>query len=269
MTYTVYTPLAVGSPRPQYDMAEYLGDGRIYLVRHTGGEARHQTQPGPDGWVYQTKGWPWWAEYEELKADDHHIYRGTDTSMGGGQFYSLYDDDLDYGSRWCPRYWQPGDVFERDPLVVVRRKVVQGEGGPGDCHVIMARHHRTWLRFAAHHTLWNTEAMIRSGDRVWELPDVIHLQWLASPNDTQPLESYYYAKGFGLVAWGSPDRGHSYIAEIYPPFTEQPNSREILTCERPPKPSTLEGLLPTRDDLDLLLKVGRPKMINNRRQSNE
>lgn len=234
MGYSVYIPVAVGNPKPAYDMAEYLGDGRLYLVRHTGGEARHQTQPGPDGWIYQTKGWPHWAEYEELKATDQHILRGTDTSMGGGRFYSLYDDDLDYGSKWCPRYWQPGDVFERDPLVAIREKVVRGQ--EGDCNLIAAQHHKTWIKFAAAYDVWNTGGMLRNDDQAITLTHVIELHWLARPDDTTPLEYYYYGRGFGLVAWGSPDRGHSYIAEVYQPGVEPDNGRELLTCERPPKP---------------------------------
>jgi hypothetical protein len=59
--------------------------------------------------------------------------------------------------------------------------------------------------------------------------DVVELTWLLSPTGS-PIESYFYAPGYGLVGWGSADRGISYISEIHAPGQRPNNTRETVAC---------------------------------------
>lgn len=215
-TYRVYMPIAPGNaPSPLYDMTEFMiGDGRLYEVMHSSGsQARHQTQTTPARF-FHTKGNEIEAEWEELWSDDDHIYRGTDTSPGSGNYYTLYEDGV-AGSPWSPRHWRIGDVFERRPYVVFYRK--------SDCQIVVSGYYdRTWLRFEAFHDSFQFEGGIT-------LDDVVELTWLRSLNG-QPEESYFYARDYGLVGWGSAANGYSYISEIHQPGQRPDNTREVIGC---------------------------------------
>ena len=78
-----------------YDMTRFMiGDGRLYEVLHSAGsQARHQTQIEGERF-YFTKGNEVKAEWEELWEQDSLIYRGTDTSPGNNQYYSLYENGV-------------------------------------------------------------------------------------------------------------------------------------------------------------------------------
>ncbi len=61
------------------------------------------------------------------------------------------------------------------------------------------------------------------------MSEVVELGWLLSPGGPT-IESYFYAKDYGLVGWGSDDRGYSYISEIHDPGARPDNKREVIPC---------------------------------------
>lgn len=213
--YAVYLP-AVFSPAMSapYDMTRLMvGDGRLYEVQHSGGsQARHQTQ-FESGHFFHTKGNEIKAEWEELWVKDNVVFRGTDTSPGNDQYYTLYENDV-AGSAWSPRFWRVGDLYERNPYVVFYRKA--------DCRIVASGFQRSWLRFEAFYPAYTFAGGIR-------LNNVVELSWLLDPDD-EPIESYFYAESFGLVGWGSSDRGYSYINEIHDPGQRPDNKREVIGC---------------------------------------
>lgn len=214
-TFRYFLPIVLSTPlTPPYDMARFMvGDGRLYEVQHSGGsQARHQTQVTPTRF-YHTKGSEWSAEWEELWATADMIYRGTDTSPGDGRYYTLYDGDSP-GSAWSPRFWDVGDLYERNPFVVFRRK--------SDCQIVLSGYQRSWLRFEAFYPSYTFRGGIK-------LDNVVELTWLLSP-DGAPVESYFYAEHFGLVGWGSADRGYSYVSQVHAPGARPDNKREVIPC---------------------------------------
>lgn len=224
--------VAVETPT-KFDMLPYLrGDGRLYEMKHIFempngpviGQQRVQTQH--DGALfYQTKN----SEWEEMWSDDRFIYRGTDTSPGSGNFYTLMDGDR-YGTAWIPRFMAVDQAYRRSVTVVSRRK--------GNC--VMNSHlsgrHITWVRLEAmHNSLTLPDVEGRPG-RGYKVRDVIVL---AAYNEVKgrpaesPFERYYYAKGFGLVMWEGIDtdhRGVSFLVQIHNPGDRPDNARERIPC---------------------------------------
>ena len=211
----VYLPAIFSARRgPTFDMAVFMiGDGRLYEVMHSGGaQARHQTQTSTTRF-YHTKGNEIRAEWEELWVGGNLIFRGTDTSPGNDQYYTLYENGL-AGSAWSPRYWSVGEIYERNPYVVFYRK--------DDCGIVASGYQRSWLRFEGYYPTYTFKSGLR-------LNDVVELTWLLQKNG-QPIESYFYARSYGLVGWGSDDRGFSYINEIHAPGQRPDNKREAIGC---------------------------------------
>jgi hypothetical protein len=219
--FTLYFPAVFyvyGSLHPPFDMVQFMNGngqpyGRLYEVQHSGGsQARHQTQQD-GGNFFHTKGNEVHAEWEELWYTNQFIYRGTDTSPGNGLYYTLRDDGL-YGSRWAPRYWDVGDVYERNPTVLFFRK--------SDCEFVLGGTQRSWLLFEAYHPSYTFPGGL-------ELAHVIQLAWLIDLN-AEPEERYFYAIGYGLVGWSSRTHGFSYISEIHAPGQRPNNNREVIPC---------------------------------------
>ena len=211
--YDLFALIDVVDPNQTYDMLAFLqGDGRLYeLECHWtgGGRQRVQTQVQQDRF-YHVKN----SEWEELWADDRFIYRGTDTSLGGGEVYTLTENGQ-YGSPWIPRRMMVGLPFRRMPLVIFRRKSDGTE----------LRHftHVTWIRLEAVHPRLKLASGI-------ELPDVAVLAAFedASGNPTdQPFARYFYARHYGLVAWEG-SLGQSCICAEFPAGTQPDNQREVL-----------------------------------------
>ncbi len=204
-------------PDEAVDLADYMvGDGRLYEVQHSNGsQARHQTQieTADDKHFYHTKGNEIEAEWEELWSTRSLIYRGTDTSPGDDEYYTLYEGNTT-GSRWSPRYWKVGEIYERNPYVVFFRK--------SDCGVVASGFQRSWLRFENKYDRYTFASGIT-------LNNVIKLAWLLHP-DGQAIENYFYAEDYGLVGWGSSDRGFSYISELHGPGQRPDNTREVIAC---------------------------------------
>ncbi len=217
----VYLPLVLNAPAnvsdSGYDMVQFMAGARgvalLYEVQHSSGpQARHQTQIEPTRF-YHTKGNEISAEWEELWYDDTFIWRGTDTSPGNNQYYTLRSGKQ-YGSAWSPRYWNVGDIFERDPVVTFYDK--------NNCIPRSSGLQRTWLKFEAYYPSYSFSSGIT-------LDNVVQLAWLLSPT-AAPLERYFYAQGYGLVGWWSNDRGMSYISEIHAPGQRLDNRRENIPC---------------------------------------
>jgi hypothetical protein len=233
---TFFVSITITADEPTVDLVDYLrGDGRLYEMKHifqtpggfSEGQQRVQTQREGSRF-YITKN----NEWEELWFDDHFIYRGTDTSPGGGNFYTLMEDST-YGSPWAPRRFAVGRVFRREPTVVSRRK--------RDCVVNMhlSGPHVTWLRFEALHKTFRLPDVQGFPNRGIEVQDVAVLgayQDAGGRPAGQPFERYYYAKGFGMVMWEGIDvdhRGKSFLVEAHRPGARPPNIREHIPCLDP------------------------------------
>ncbi len=210
-----YLPL-IASPRAasdNFDMASFIvGDGRLYEVWHSSNnQARHQTQFEGERF-YHTKGENT-AEWEELWIDDNFVYRGTDSSPGGGLYYTLRDNGQ-YGSRWSPRHWQVGDIYERNPWVTFYNK--------SNCQITRQGGQRTWLLFEAYHPKYT----FASGITVEEVVVLAWLTALANP----PEERYFYARDFGLVGWQNIKGDYSFVSEVHWEGARPDNDREVIHC---------------------------------------
>jgi len=202
-----------------------MGDGRLFRVDNSWGSSQvHQSQPGDDpGVFYQVKN----SEWEEFYYDHDFIYRGVDVSMGEGRHYQLRDQPEDRFSKWSPRLWSVGDIYERNPIVTVYE---------ADCHISVNQRHSTYLKLAAALPFWqkarvNSEGVLTPvGQRV---DNVIVLYWLEDAEDLKPLEVYYYALDYGLVGFGDgtkPGGLESWIGYEYAPNEAQPARRMRRPC---------------------------------------
>jgi hypothetical protein len=186
------------------------GDGRLYEVKNAnGGQERFQTQSGTGTVFYQTKNSHW----EELWVDFGFIKRGVDTSPGGGRWYTLSENGGE-GARWVPQRWAVGAEFTRSCRVQFYNDKCQPISEPPTGNVTDT------MRFVALHNQYQFRTGIT-------LSDVVELLWVNGG------ERYFYAKGFGLVAW---ERLHqdpntpqwSAISEIHQPGQRPDNVREKL-----------------------------------------
>lgn len=213
--HELFALIEVFDPAQVIDMLEYLrGDGRVYDLQfdwHGGGRQRVQTQVEGNRF-YHVK----YSEWEELWADEFFIYRGTDTSPGGGEVYTLTENGQ-YGSPWVPRKMAIGVPFRRTPQVEFRNKQTGAEV-PGKRFT-----HVTWIVLEAvhgQHTLPNGVTLR-------------HVAVLAAYEDeggkpkAQPFERYYYAKGYGLVGWEGA-LGRSLLVEEFARGAVPDNTRERL-----------------------------------------
>lgn len=193
------------------DLLPYLmGDGRLYEVRHPDGATeRLQTQRGAAGIFYQTKNHLW----EELRADEFYIWRGLDTSpapdsQGRARVYRQYEPGQSM-ARWCPRRMAVGQTW----TAPVAHTVQFYE--KGSCHPLSENSGQATNRMTlvAHHRM-----------RVWNgltINDVIEMK--------SPHETYFFARGYGLVAWGS-SWGSSAIVEEHAAGQRPNNEREDIRC---------------------------------------
>lgn len=230
---TLFVSIVVVESPAKYDLLPYLcGDGRLYEMKYIFdmpagpmvGQQRLQTQT--DGTrFYQTKN----NEWEELWADARFIYRGTDTSPGSGNFYSLMDGER-YGAVWAPRQMAVGQFYRRSVLVVSRRK--------GNCmmNASLSGRHVTWIRLESIQqecVLPDTEGRPGRGLR---LKDVIALAAYGEVDGrpaAQPFERYYYAKGFGLIMWegiATDHKGVSFAVQLHNSGDRPDNVRERIPC---------------------------------------
>ena len=137
-----------------------------------------------------------------------------DAAPSSRTFYILRDESSQVGSAWSPRFWDVGDLYERNPLVTFYQKE--------DCSILVNGYQHSWLRFEAYYPTHTFDSDIT-------LANVIELAWLLAP-DSEPIETYYYAIDYGLVAWTNDERGFSYISEIHAPGQRPDNTREYISC---------------------------------------
>lgn len=214
--FDLFALVDVVDPRQSFDMLIYLrGDGRLYDLEYTwagGGRQRIQTQVEGDRF-YHCKH----SEWEELWADDSFVYRGTDTSPGGGECYTLTENGQ-YGSAWLPRQMRLGVPFRRTPQVSFRRK--------NDGMVVPNKtfSHVTWIQLEAVHKKFK----LSSGINVADVAVLAAYEDAGGRPKTQAFERYYYAKKYGLVAWeGEP--GHSAMVAEVAAGSAPNNTREALS----------------------------------------
>jgi hypothetical protein len=224
--------VAVGEPT-KFDMLPYLrGDGRLYEMKYIFdmpggpmiGQQRLQTQNDGERF-YQTKN----GEWEELWADDRFIYRGTDTSPGNGNFYTLMDGER-YGSAWIPRRMAIGQTYRRSVTVVSRRK--------GNCvlNSHLSGRHVTWITLEARHdklTLPDVEGRPGRGLVVADVAVLAACNEVNGRPADEPFERYYYAKDYGLVMWQGiavDHKGLSFLVQLHNPGDREDNVRERIPC---------------------------------------
>ncbi len=239
---TLFVSIVVKPDETTIDLLPYLrGDGRLYEMKHIFqtaaglhiGQQRIQTQTeGRRFYIVKNNEW------EELWYDDDFIYRGTDTSPGNGNFYTLMEDSR-YGSPWVPRHMAPNHFFRRSPTVVSRRKQ--------DCNVNfqLSGTHVTWIRLEKVHAqfrLPDSEGEESTGMVVKDVAELAAYSDYDGRPANRPFERYYYAKGLGMVMWEGIDvdhRGKSFLVELHQPGSRPNNQREHLPC--------LEQLMRSRD----------------------
>lgn len=228
---TYFVSIRTERPSNTVDLLAYMrGDGRLYEMKHifqTGtGQQRVQTQVERNRF-YHVKN----QEWEELWADAEFIYRGTDTSPGEGNLYTLSENG-NHGSPWIPRHASPNmPPFRRSPLVTSRKK--------HNCEINHNRSgiHVTWIKVDAVHDSFRLPDVEGRRGRGIVIQDVVvlaayHNTFLGEPSDT-PFERYYYAKKYGLVMWEGIDvdhRGVSFMVEEHAPGARPDNVRERVPC---------------------------------------
>jgi len=174
-----------GGESPPYDLATYLirADGANGPVYHTSTGENMQLQSSA-GRYYQAKN----AHWEELWADSTYIYRFRDTS-DANTWYGLYrNGGAIQGDPWIHRFVSPGYTLTRTPYIKVYNKngcsAANGWGTDS-----------SQISFTQYYQTWTSQAGIT-------LNNVIRLQAKHLYNGSLNLwEDYYYAKGYGLVAF--------------------------------------------------------------------
>lgn len=213
--YDLFALIDVVDPQQTYDMLDYLrGDGRVYELAFDwggGGRQRVQTQVEGDRFYHVKHG-----EWEELWADEHFIYRGTDTSAGGGEVYTLTENGR-YGSPWIPRRMTVGVPFQRTPQVIFRRKS-DGAEIPGKRFV-----HVTWIMLEAVHR----SLTLSNGVTLPDVAVLVAYEDQGGQPKATPFERYYYAKGYGLVGWEGA-LGRSVLAAEVSAATRATMPRKVL-----------------------------------------
>ena len=202
--FNIFDPTPYLMPHLGVDLLPYFrGDGRIYEVRHGDGQTEtFQTQTDGETF-YLVKN----SQFEQLYADAEYIWRGLDTSPGNGRFYVQREPGKQM-ARWCPRRMSPGQTWV-GPGHVVQFYL------KADCSLSAANSGPATnrLTFVAQHAA-----------RTWNgvtVADVVEL--------TDGRETFFFGRGFGLVAWGS-GWGASSIAQVFAPGERQPLTREKLPC---------------------------------------
>lgn len=163
-----------------------FGDGRRYYLRTSDGRQElHQTQY-VDNRIYHVKNNP--GPWESFFLTTNHICRDTDTSPGGGRYYTLRDHIGDIeGSRWLPVRMNVGEVFVTNPLRVQFYNKSDCSTSPHQSGDVQNSY-----RLVALHESWTS----RFG---YVVPKVVEIHWVNGN------ETYFYGENYGLVGW---ERGH-------------------------------------------------------------
>lgn len=220
----------VNPPQPEPDKVDLLpyfkgtlsGYGQLYEVETKingsgAGQQRHQTQIEGNKFYFVKGGdganAP--SQWEELSFDNEFIRRFRDSSMSELQFYTLLDSDGQW-SKWCPRYMEIGEVYQRSPTVRVYNK--------SDCaNVSTVENVVSWIKLQAiHQTLECYNGII--------INNVAELHWynnLSAP----PVEVYYFSSDpriQGFAGWKYESK-IALVSEIHQPGA-RPNSVRETIC---------------------------------------
>lgn len=197
-------------PVATIDLLPYIkGDGRLYEVRSaTGNQERFQTQSSGNIF-WQTKN----GQYEELAYDETYIWRGLDTSPGPAPNYAERPG--------VPRYYtakEPGQQRAR----WCRRFMAIGETFTGSGHYVQFYYKPDCFPSGANsgNATNRTTFKAKHASKTWNgitVQDIVEL--------TNGVETWFFARGFGLVAWSS-SWGSSAISEIHAPGSRPDNVRE-------------------------------------------
>jgi murein DD-endopeptidase MepM/ murein hydrolase activator NlpD len=196
-------------PKPSqgktFDLLDYLrGDSRLFEVRSdNGAQERFQTQvEGHRFFIVKNANW------EELWADNDYVWRGFDTSPDDKRYYIQQEAGKE-GARWANRRMRIGERFT-------------GFG----------HHVQFYFKENCHKTEVNsgratniTTLLAHHASKTWNgitVNDVIELKGIGE-------ESYFFARGFGLVGWSAP-WGSSGINEIHAPGARPDNERLKIPC---------------------------------------
>jgi murein DD-endopeptidase MepM/ murein hydrolase activator NlpD len=212
-------PLMEEPPNPNnIDMLRYFrvvpeGYGPFCVLQHNSGITEDIQTMVSAGGVYFVKN----ALYEHLRVTAGHVERKEDTSPGNNKFYTLDDG---YGwSKWCPRYWRPGDSFRRSPTVrFYDLDLCNMESENAD--VV------SYLRFDAHHQSWTSPPSNASPSGI-TLPNVAEMSFMFVEGG-DILERYWFAHSVGLVQWMNNQGAHSWISEL--PHGRDPLVPDITDC---------------------------------------
>lgn len=207
-------------PVDRHDLLPYMRteSRRLFeLRRQDGSQERVQCHVDGARWFYVkgTGGLQGRSEWEELIASEDWIYRGIDTSPGGGRYYELRDSLGEAWSRWCPRRMAIGERFTRNPWVLWHRK--------SDCaRIAEPAQQLTRIRLAAIYERWTSPA-----NTSIILDDVAVME--VTHADGRLFERTYMAKNYGLVGFEG-ETVQSYISEIHAPGARPDNVREEIGC---------------------------------------
>lgn len=209
-------PVPPVSPPPtgnKIDMAKYfipmpgVGNfGHIVILANSwsGGNERQQLQRTTYGDLL-TKN----SQYEHRVIGLDYIDLVMDTSPGDGEYYTST-------GHWIPRLWTPGGTYISGAKEIVFRR-------QSDCSVVPGKTYLqqpTTLHFAEHFDQWSWNGGI-------VFSDVVKLEWIINGGVD---ETYWFAKGMGLIAWQKYDGRESHAVEVIQPGHQDNNIPDIIGC---------------------------------------
>lgn len=185
--------------------------GPTYELRHPNGSQERIQHQRIGNLLYIVKGFggrDGKSEWEQLRVDEAHIWRGTDTSPGGGRFYRQFETGR-LMAKWCKRHMYEGETYfgsGHEVQFYLKENCDESKPNSGPAQNV--------IKFVQRHDskTWNGVTV----------EDVIELQ--------QPGgEKWFFARDIGMVAWES-SWGASAISEQHLPGTRPNLEREELPC---------------------------------------
>lgn len=200
----------------------------VGVTQQPGGDAIYQVEHDAAAhvfwWIKGTHGIP--AESQENAYDDDSIYLLSDNSSADGIPFALRDDLKARGSKWCKRYMEPGEVFERAPYVL------KFDAATGDVRTISQQPIHSWLKLAHVRTNWRSPLPQHP-----VISRVAELRWYLDAACTQLEEIYLLGwdekwGALGLIGFIHKDQTTypNFVWEAVPPAERVP----IMTRKRTP-----------------------------------
>jgi hypothetical protein len=208
-------PLPPPPPSNRIDLLPFFTPGQTYgplfeLRRLDGSQERVQIQTyGQKFYVTKgTGGWNGKSEFEELAWDDNFIWRGLDTSPGGGRFYVQFEASRRM-AKWCPRYMAVGETWEGPGHYV--QFFLKGDCSKSAPNSGPATNVTTLFEYFPDF-----------GVNGLKFKEVVHL-------GRQDGEQFWLAKGFGMIGWRS-RWGEAFVSEVHTPENPRPNNVMESVC---------------------------------------